>query len=90
MINIIVSTFLLLSCSSFELELDITVGRDTMVTDTTQAFYWAKSEGKKCTASCHSIIDHPLGAYEECPMESGRVFIWLNGCRHPLFVNQAD
>ena len=45
MINIIVSAFLLLSCSSFELELDITVGRDTVVSDTTQAFYWAKSEG---------------------------------------------
>ena len=45
MIDLIVSIFLFCSCSTFELELDITVGRDTVVTDTTQAFYWAKSEG---------------------------------------------
>lgn len=45
MIDLIVSAFLLLSCSSLELELDITVGRDTVASDTTKAFYWAKSEG---------------------------------------------
>lgn len=45
MIDLLVSVLLFLSCSSFELELDITVGRDTVASDTTQAFYWAKSEG---------------------------------------------
>ncbi len=48
MLNLIVSAFLLFSCSSFELELDISFGRDAMeYADTTQEFYWARSEGVK-------------------------------------------
>ncbi len=47
MFHLIVGTFLLVSsCTSFELELDVSFGRDAMeYADTTQEFYWARSEG---------------------------------------------
>ena len=46
MLNLIVSALLLSSCSSYELELDISFGRDAIeYADTTQDFYWARSEG---------------------------------------------
>lgn len=47
MLNLIVGTLLLASsCASFELELDVSLGRDAMeYADTTQEFYWARSEG---------------------------------------------
>ena len=47
MFHLIVGTFLLASsCTSFELELDVSFGRDAMeYADTTQEFYWARSEG---------------------------------------------
>ena len=47
MLSLIVGTFLLVSsCSSSELELDVSFGRDAFeYADTTLEFYWARSEG---------------------------------------------
>jgi len=47
MFNLIVGTVLLASsCTSLELELEVSFGRDAMeYADTTQDFYWARSEG---------------------------------------------
>ena len=48
MVCFIVLSILLLSCSSCELELDITVGQELVdYADTTKDFYWAKSEGAR-------------------------------------------